>query len=297
MATTPIIVEKTFNVPVERVWKAITDKNEMKQWYFDIPDFKAEVGFEFQFYGEGKTGEKFLHLCKITDVVKNKKLRHSWCYDGYEGNSFVTFELFDEGGQTRLKLTHEGLETFPKTATDDFAKENFTEGWTYIVNIALNDYLNPAGKKNYQRTETFDAGVENVIYECLTSRINEWWSDDFEGSASRISDRFTVRFGETFKVFQVEELSSDQKVVWSCADAYINYSELKNKKEWIGTRVSWDILAGDKSTKLMLTHFGLTPTLECYMICEKGWIQFMDSLKKLVTEGKGLPQKKLTAAL
>ena len=141
MATAPIIVEKTYNAPVEKVWKAITDKNEMKQWYFDIPDFKAEVGFEFQFYGEGKTGEKFLHLCKITDVVKDKKLRHSWRYDGYEGDSFVTFELFDEGGKTRLKLTHEGLETFPKTATDDFSKSNFEEGWTHIINISLKNYV------------------------------------------------------------------------------------------------------------------------------------------------------------
>jgi uncharacterized protein YndB with AHSA1/START domain len=141
MATTPIIVEKTYNAPVERVWQAITDKNEMKQWYFDIPDFKAEVGFEFQFYGEGHAGEKYLHLCKITDVVKNKKLRHSWRYDGYEGNSFVTFELFDEDGKTRLKLTHEGLETFPKTAADDFAKESFLQGWTEIIGTTLKSYL------------------------------------------------------------------------------------------------------------------------------------------------------------
>ena len=144
MAATPITIEKTYNAPVEKVWKAITDKNEMKQWYFDIPDFKAEVGFEFQFTGEGKTGEKFLHLCKITDVVKNKKLRHSWRYDGYKGDSFVTFELFDEGGKTRLKLTHEGLETFPKTATNDFAKENFEEGWAHIINISLKDYVDRA---------------------------------------------------------------------------------------------------------------------------------------------------------
>lgn len=140
---TPIIIEKTYNSPVEKVWNAITDKNEMKRWYFDIPDFKPEVGFEFQFYGEGKTGEKFLHLCKITEVIKNKKLQHSWRYEGYEGNSFVTFELFDEGAKTRLKLTHEGLETFPKTAHNDFAKENFEEGWNYIFNKSLNDYLDP----------------------------------------------------------------------------------------------------------------------------------------------------------
>lgn len=137
----PFIIERTYDAPVEKVWKALTDKNEMKQWYFDLAEFKPEPGFEFQFYGEGKQGEKFLHLCKITDTIKNKKLRYSWRYDGYEGISFVTFELFDEGGKTRLKLTHEGIETFPKTANNDFAKENFAEGWTYITGTSLKEYL------------------------------------------------------------------------------------------------------------------------------------------------------------
>lgn len=137
----PFIIERTYNASVEKVWKALTDKNEMKEWYFDLKEFKPEPGFEFQFYGEGKTGEKFLHLCKITDAIKNKKLRYSWRYDGYEGISFVTFELFDEGEKTKLKLTHEGLETFPKTVNNDFAKENFVEGWTYLTGISLKEYL------------------------------------------------------------------------------------------------------------------------------------------------------------
>jgi uncharacterized protein YndB with AHSA1/START domain len=91
-----IVIERVYNAPVEKVWKAFTDKRQMEQWCFDISEFKPEVGFEFQFYGEGKTGENFLHLCKITDAIENKKLRHSWRYEGYEGNSFVTFELFEE---------------------------------------------------------------------------------------------------------------------------------------------------------------------------------------------------------
>ncbi|HWC55033.1 MAG TPA: SRPBCC domain-containing protein [Chitinophagaceae bacterium] len=135
------VIERIYNAPVDKIWKALTDKDEMKKWYFDLKEFKPEVGFEFQFYGEGKQGEKFLHLCKITDVIQNKKLRYSWRYEGYEGISFVTFDLFAEGETTRLKLTHEGLESFPKTANNDFAKENFAEGWTYITGISLKEYL------------------------------------------------------------------------------------------------------------------------------------------------------------
>ncbi len=139
MKAEPFVIERTLNAPAEKVWKAITDKDQMKQWYFDLAEFKPEVGFEFSF--EGGTEEKcYVHLCKITEVVPGKKLKYSWRYDGYAGNSFVTFELFPEGNKTRLKLTHEGLETFPADNLD-FAKENFVGGWTYIIGKSLIEFV------------------------------------------------------------------------------------------------------------------------------------------------------------
>ncbi len=138
MTNEPFVIERVYNAPVERVWKAITDKNDMKQWYFDLSDFRPEVGFEFTF--EGRNEERcYVHLCKITEVVPAKKLTYSWKYEGYEGNSFVTFELYPEGTGTRLKLTHAGLETFPAIA--DFAKQNFVFGWTSLIGEMLPKFL------------------------------------------------------------------------------------------------------------------------------------------------------------
>jgi uncharacterized protein YndB with AHSA1/START domain len=136
----PVTVEITYNAPPEKIWAALTSKEQMKQWYFDLADFRAEPGFTFQFYGEGKEGEKYLHRCAVQEAIANKKLSYTWRYDGYEGNSLVSFELFPEGDTTKLVLTHSGLETFPGT-TKAFAKENFVEGWTHIINISLKDYL------------------------------------------------------------------------------------------------------------------------------------------------------------
>lgn len=138
MNTEPFVIERVYPAPVERVWKAITDKNDMKQWYFDIAEFKPEVGFEFSFEGNDN-GTCYIHLCTITEVVPNKKLTYSWRYQGFEGNSFVTFELSPENGGTRLKLTHAGLETFPPLA--QFAKNNFVQGWTYITGKSLQEFL------------------------------------------------------------------------------------------------------------------------------------------------------------
>src|SRR5258706_12723473 len=110
MKNEPIIIERTYSAPIEKVWKAITDKNEMKQWYFDLEEFRPEVGFEFSFEG-GPEDRKYIHRCKTTEVVTSKKIAYSWRYEGYTGISFVTFELFDEGGNTRVRLTHEDLES------------------------------------------------------------------------------------------------------------------------------------------------------------------------------------------
>ena len=136
----PIRMERIYTAKVKKVWQAITDNNQMKQWYFDIAEFKPEVGFEFQFTGEGKDGEKYIHLCKVVEVIKEKKITYRWRYDGFEGNSFVTFELSAEGEETKLKLTHTGLETFPAN-NPDFAKESFTEGWNYITGTSLKQFV------------------------------------------------------------------------------------------------------------------------------------------------------------
>ena len=136
MKNEPFAIERIINAPVAEVWKAITDKNEMKQWYFDLVEFKPEVGFEFQFNGAGNDGKIYVHICKVTEVIPNKKLSYTWRYDEYPGNSTVAFELFPEGNKTKLKLTHEGLETFPGD-NPDFAVQSFAAGWTYIIGTSL----------------------------------------------------------------------------------------------------------------------------------------------------------------
>jgi uncharacterized protein YndB with AHSA1/START domain len=140
MNNEPFIIERTYNAPIAKVWKAITNKDDMKQWYVDIAEFRLEVGFEFEFYGGKDDPSQYRHLCKITEVIPGKKLSYTWKYDGYEGNSHVIFELFEEGNKTRLKLTHAGLETFP-ASNPDLAKQNFVEGWTEIIGTLLKEHV------------------------------------------------------------------------------------------------------------------------------------------------------------
>ena len=136
--TEPFVIERTFNAPAALVWKAITNKRDMKRWYFDLEEFKAQIGFEFQFAVEHK-GFNYIHHCRVTDVIPNKKLAYTWRYEGHAGDSLVTFELYADGDRTRLQLTHTGLETFP--AIPAFARTNFMEGWTSLIGASLKEYV------------------------------------------------------------------------------------------------------------------------------------------------------------
>jgi len=92
----PLVVERVFDAPVALVWKALTDIDDLRHWFLDIREFEPRVGFEFQFYA-GKDQTKYLHGCKVTEVIPNKRLAYTWRYGGYEGDSLVTIDLFAEG--------------------------------------------------------------------------------------------------------------------------------------------------------------------------------------------------------
>ena len=134
----PLIVERVVNAPVKKVWQAITDKDQMKQWYFDLPDFSPDAGTEFRFWG-GTPEKQYLHICVVKEVIKEKKISYSWRYDGYKGDSLVTFELFEEGEQTRVKLTHDLIESFGDIP--DFARSNFEGGWNELIGNLLPGFV------------------------------------------------------------------------------------------------------------------------------------------------------------
>jgi uncharacterized protein YndB with AHSA1/START domain len=91
--TEPIVVEETFDVPPEIVWKAITDPGQMRQWFFEqMNQFRPEVGFETKF--EVQVEDRvFPHVWNVTEVIPGEKIAYGWRYDGYPGDGKVTWEL------------------------------------------------------------------------------------------------------------------------------------------------------------------------------------------------------------
>ena len=139
MGTSPVVKEVTLQAPVAKVWRAITDKEEMKEWYFTIEEFTAQPGFQFKMYGE-KKGTKFPISCNVKEVHQNKKLSYTWNYDDFPAETLLTFELSKNGDQTDLRLTHEGLEQIPP-GNADVSVENHRDGWEFIIGTSLKQYV------------------------------------------------------------------------------------------------------------------------------------------------------------
>ena len=148
-------------------------------------------------------------------------------------------------------------------------------------------------KQDYNAT-ILAATTPAEAFKAVT-RVSAWWTENFDGSAENTGDVFTVHFGETFVTFKVVESVAPQKAVWLVTDCYLHW--LKDKTEWNGTSISVEVSGTKDGTQISFTHIGLAPGIECYNDCVKGWDQYVkDSLLKLITEGKGRPERKTPAA-
>jgi hypothetical protein len=114
-----------------------------------------------------------------------------------------------------------------------------------------------------------------------------WWSGEIEGSSAKLNDEFTYRYKELHLSKQrIVEMIPDQKVVWLVTESQINYAE--DKREWTGTKMSFEISQKDNKTQIRFTHMGLNPEIECFDSCSNSWTQLIQQgLFSLITTGKG----------
>lgn len=135
-----VVIKQRVNAPIDKVWSAITDRSQMKDWYFDIPDFGTDLQTQFSFY-ENDGENKHQHHGEILEVIPKEKLKHTWSYPQIsKDRTIVKWNLQDEGDKTLVILTHKGLENFEHLG-EDFSKDSFDKAWTEIVSIKLKNFI------------------------------------------------------------------------------------------------------------------------------------------------------------
>ena len=121
------------------------------------------------------------------------------------------------------------------------------------------------------------------------NNVRGWWSEEIEGATDKLNSVFDYHYEDVHSCkMKIIELVPDKKVVWSVLDNYFKFT--KDKSEWKGTKIIFDIAEKDNKTEMRFTHEGLVPAYECYEICRDAWTGYIQkSLRNLITAGKGQP--------
>jgi hypothetical protein len=126
--------------------------------------------------------------------------------------------------------------------------------------------------------------------------VRGWWTGEIEGSTDELGDVFTYRYEDVHRSEQeLIEVVPGKKVVWLVRDASLSFT--KDKSEWKGTKIVFEISKKGKKTEIRFTHQGLVPTHECFDACSDAWTHLIKGrLRRLIAEGKGNRNSKKTKA-
>ncbi|NNF20291.1 MAG: SRPBCC domain-containing protein [Flavobacteriaceae bacterium] len=136
----PIVVSQILEAPKDKIWAAITEREEMVQWYFEqIREFRPVKGFSTAFDVESG-GRVFRHQWEVTEVVPGERITYSWDYPDYPGEGLVSFELEEKEEGTLIRVLNWGIETFPQEIPE-FSRESCKAGWEYFIQGRLREYV------------------------------------------------------------------------------------------------------------------------------------------------------------
>jgi uncharacterized protein YndB with AHSA1/START domain len=126
------------------------------------------------------------------------------------------------------------------------------------------------------------------VFDAINN-VQGWWSQAIEGDTDRPGAVFHYHYQDVHRCsFQITEFVPGKKVVWHVLDNYFNF--IKDKNEWIGTDVVFEIEWKGDQTEVRFTHVGLVPAYECYDVCSNAWGGYVtSSLRNLITTGEGQP--------
>jgi len=124
------------------------------------------------------------------------------------------------------------------------------------------------------------------VYRALTTRegLAGWWTNNTQGE-SKVGGVIRFRFSADgaelgFFDMKVLELQPPKRVLWQVVDG---------PKEWIGTRVSWELKQESDLVVILFKHQDWKEPVEFMHHCSTKWAIYLMSLKSLMETGKGNP--------
>lgn len=143
---------------------------------------------------------------------------------------------------------------------------------------------------NYSATLLVDESAKEV-FDAINN-VRGWWSQEIEGKTDKLNEEWDYHYQDVHRCkMKIIEVIPNQKIVWLVLDNHFSFT--KDKAEWIGNKMVFEITEEGQKTRLHFTQIGLIPENECYDICENAWNTYLlKSLHSLITTGIGQPNSK-----
>ena len=122
------------------------------------------------------------------------------------------------------------------------------------------------------------------IYKTLTTKegATNWWTVQAE-IGGKVGDINTFDFGERYhNIMKIVDLQPNKRVEWEC---------IEGDKEWIGTRLTFEIEKQDDNSILRFTHNNWREETDFFASCNYHWGYYMRSIKLYCEKGEGTPFK------
>jgi uncharacterized protein YndB with AHSA1/START domain len=128
--TRSIVMEKVFDHPPERVWRALTDSSALAEWLMEN-DFQPVLGHAFTFRTKPGPGFDGIVRCCVTELEAPRRLAYTWGNGPHE--TLVTWTLLPVAEGTLLRMEHSGFAGI----RGFFLRLFLSGGWKRIVHVRL----------------------------------------------------------------------------------------------------------------------------------------------------------------
>lgn len=132
--------------------------------------------------------------------------------------------------------------------------------------------------QNFSTSITVNHTPETVFNALLN--VRGWWSglyaETFTGKSEKPGDIFSFHAGDGAHYSKQKLITAvpNKKIIWRVIESSLSFVEKQN--EWGGTQFGFEIFEEAEKTKIVFTHNGLTPQLECYQSCAPAWTGYIN---------------------
>jgi uncharacterized protein YndB with AHSA1/START domain len=138
-----LVVKRRFKAPVEKLYAAWTDAEQMKRWFapgdMSVPSAEADVviggRYRVKMSESGSDCEFHTTAGVYREVIPNQRLVFTWQWEGSELETVVTLEFKSlSANETELTLTHEGFDS-------EDTRDKHAQGWEGCL-AKLDNFVN-----------------------------------------------------------------------------------------------------------------------------------------------------------